>query len=157
MRIAVTSENNEVYQHFGHCPGFTIFEVDGQEIKSKEYLAANGVGHSALAVLLDGNGVDVLICGGLGGCARQALGEAGIRILPGVTGDVDVAVKAYLDGTLEHDPDYTCNHHGHGEDHSCGHNHDHNGHNHGHGDGHTCGHNHGEGLGRYHFVFGKDE
>ena len=24
----------------------------------------------------------------------------------------DAAVKAYLDGTLEHDPDYTCDHHG---------------------------------------------
>ncbi len=152
MRIAVTSENNMVYQHFGHCPGFTVFEVEEQEIKSKEYLAANGVGHSALAVLLDGNGVDVLICGGLGGCARQALGEAGIKILPGVRGDVDAVVKAYLDGTLDHDPNYTCNHHGHehGEGHQCGHHHEH-------GEGHQCAHHHGGQVGRYNFVFGKKD
>ena len=154
MKIAVTSEGNKIYQHFGHCPGFSIFEVEGQEIKSKEYLAANGVGHSALAVLLDGNDVDILICGGLGGCARQALGDAGIKILPGVRGDVDAAVKAYLDGTLEHDPDYTCDHHGHehGEGHQCGQHH-------GHGEGHQYGHHHGDGEkpGRYHFVFGKNE
>ncbi|MEE0776001.1 MAG: NifB/NifX family molybdenum-iron cluster-binding protein, partial [Bacillota bacterium] len=103
-------------------------------------------------VLLDGNGVDVLICGGLGGCARQALGEAGIKILPGVRGDVDAAVKAYLDGTLDHDPNYTCNHHGHehGEGHQCGHHHEH-------GEGHQCAHHHGGQVGRYNFVFGKKD
>ena len=28
MKIAITSENNEVFQHFGHTPGFAVFKTD---------------------------------------------------------------------------------------------------------------------------------
>ena len=73
MKIAVTSEDGEVFQHFGHTPGFTLFETDGKNILSETELSSGETGHGALAGLLAEKNVDLLICGGIGGGAVQAL------------------------------------------------------------------------------------
>ena len=79
-----------------------------------------GSGHGALAGFLREKGVTDLICGGIGGGARTALAQAGIRLYPGVTGEADKAAEALLAGKLAYDPETTCAHHDHGEGHSCG-------------------------------------
>ena len=73
MKIAVTYENGQVFQHFGHSGQFKVYEVeDGKVIKS-EVVGTNGQGHGALAgFLLQGN-VDVLICGGIGGATGMRM------------------------------------------------------------------------------------
>ena len=72
----------------------------------------NGNGHGALAGFLLENGVDVLICGGIGGGAQMALAQAGIQLFGGVSGDADAAVDALLKEELVFNPNVTCNHHG---------------------------------------------
>ncbi len=67
MRIAVCSENGEVFQHFGHTPEFLVCEVADGKIVSSETVSSDGIGHGALAGLLGENMVDLLICGGIGG------------------------------------------------------------------------------------------
>lgn len=126
IKIAVTYENGEIFQHFGKCKSFAIYEVEGKEIKSNTFLDAGESGHSALAELLDGNKIDTLICGGIGGGAKDALKQRGIELVAGASGDAEEAVKAYLAGTLVHDANFTCSHHEHhhGEGHSCA-DHDH--------------------------------
>lgn len=121
MRIAVTYENGQVGQHFGRTRQFKLYDVANGAIVSSQILDTNGKGHGALAGLLQLAEADALICGGIGMGARVALGEAGIELYPGVTGDPDEAVAALAAGTLEADLDATCNHHGHGEGHDCGH------------------------------------
>jgi predicted Fe-Mo cluster-binding NifX family protein len=78
-------------------------------------VSTNGAGHGALAGRLKELGVEALICGGLGGGARQALGEAGITVYPGAAGTADGAVEALLAGHLSYDPDTVCHHHDHEE------------------------------------------
>lgn len=116
MKIAVTYENGQVFQHFGHTKQFKIYEVNDTEIVSAEIVDTNGNGHGALAGFLSSHGVDTLICGGIGGGARNALSEAGIVLYPGVSGECDVQVKALLSKSLQYDPDTMCSHH-HDEDH----------------------------------------
>lgn len=122
MKIAVTYENEQVFQHFGHTEKFKIYEVENDEIRSMNIVNTNGSGHGALATFLKENGVDVLICGGIGGGAQNALNEAGIKWFGGVKGDCNKAVISYLVGKLEYTPDAKCNHHDHehGEGHNCG-------------------------------------
>ena len=120
MKIAVTYENGEVFEHFGHSAEFKVYQVNGKEIVSSEIVGTNGSGHGALAGLLSDMGVDVLICGGIGVGAQNALSAAGIKLYGGVSGSADAAVKALLDGDLSYDPDVHCDHHDHGEGHSCG-------------------------------------
>lgn len=120
MKIAVTYENGQVFQHFGHTEQFKVYDVEDGTIISSEIVDTNGQGHGALAGFLFGGGVDVLICGGIGGGARNALAEAGIQLYPGATGDADAQVESFLKGQLVYNPNTMCNHHHEGEEHNCG-------------------------------------
>lgn len=120
MRIAVTYENGEIFQHFGHTEQFKVYDVEDGKIISSQVISSGEFGHGALAGFLGGNQIEVLICGGIGGGAQTALANAGIKLYGGVSGDADFAVQAYLDGTLNYNPDVKCNHHEHEEGHSCG-------------------------------------
>lgn len=132
MRIAVTYENGQIFQHFGHTEQFKVYEVEDGKIISSQLVDTNGSGHGALAGVLSALNTDILICGGIGGGAQMALAAAGIKLYGGVSGDADNAVEALLAGNLDYNPNVKCNHHGdhhHGStcgDHGCG--------------SHTCGH-----------------
>ena len=117
MRIAVTYDMGEIFQHFGHTEEFKVYEVEDNKVVSSEVVGSEGQGHGALAGLLSGKGIDVLICGGIGGGAQAALAERGIELCSGATGSADEAVEAYLRGELQ-SAGCTCDHHGEG--HTCG-------------------------------------
>ena len=131
MRVAVTYENGEIFQHFGHTAQFKVYDIEDGKILSSEVVDTNGSGHGALAGLLNAMKVDALICGGIGGGAQMALAETGIKLFGGVSGSADAAAQALAEGKLDYNPAVRCDHHDHhGEGHSCG--------SHGCGN-HTCG------------------
>ena len=123
MKIAVTYLDGSVFQHFGHTEYFKIYTVENNAVIDSEVIETNGHGHGALASFLADKGVNVLICGGIGGGAQSALRMSGIKFYAGVSGSADDAVEDYLNGELDFDPNALCNHHG----------------SHHHEDGHTCG------------------
>ena len=127
MKIAVTYDNGNIFQHFGKTEFFKVYEIEDNKVISSEVIGSNGTGHGALAGLLADQDVDVLICGGIGGGAQTALEEAGVEMCAGAQGDADQAVEDYLKGELV-STGANCDHH-HEEGHSCGH----------HEEGHTCG------------------
>ena len=135
MKIAVTYDNGQIFQHFGHTEQFKLYDVEDGKVTAQTVVEAGGEGDGALAQVLKAHGVDALVCGGIGGGAQQALAQAGIRLYGGVKGEADAAVEALLRGELAYDPNACCDHHdhAHGEEH-CGHGH--------HGEGHTCRHGH---------------
>lgn len=121
MRIAVTYENGDIFQHFGHTEQFKVYDVQDGKIISSEVVSTNGSGHGALAGVLNALQADVLICGGIGGGAQAALAAAGIRLYGGTSGNADQAVEAFLKGELDYNPDVQCNHHGeHHHEGNCG-------------------------------------
>lgn len=128
MKIAVTYDNGNIFQHFGRTESFKVYDVEDNKVVSSEVIGSNGVGHGALAGLLADRAVDVLICGGIGGGAQQALADAGVELVAGAEGDADQAVEAYLKGELI-STGANCDHHHHEDGYSCG----------DHGDGHSCG------------------
>ena len=120
-KIAVTYENGEVFQHFGHTKEFKFYTVEDKKIVDSEIVPTMGSGHSMLADFLLLNGVTVLICGGIGGGAQMALSDVGIRLYGGVSGNADAAAEALVAGDLDFNPNVRCDHHDHhGEGHSCG-------------------------------------
>lgn len=120
MKLAVTYNNGEIFQHFGHTEYFKIYEIQDGKIQESQVVSTNGQGHGALAVFLKEQGVTSLICGGIGGGAKNALADADILVYGGVSGNADEAAKALLNGTLQFNPNVTCNHHSHEDGHSCG-------------------------------------
>lgn len=131
MIIAVTYENGNIFQHFGHTEHFKVYDIEDGKIVKSEVVGTNGSGHGALAGVLSALKTDVLICGGIGGGAQAALAANGIRFYGGVSGNADEAVNAFIAGELAFDPDVHCKHHDHehGDDghacaeHGCGHGH----------------------------------
>lgn len=143
MRIAVTYDNGNVFQHFGRTENFKVFVVEDNKVVSSEIIGSNGTGHGALAGLLAGQDVDVLICGGIGGGAQAALAEAGVELCAGAEGNVDEVVEAYLKGELV-STGANCDHHDHEheEGHSCG--------------AHGCGGSCGGGCGSHTTLTGRN-
>ena len=135
MKIAVTYENGQIFQHFGHSEQFKIYNIDNGSVTNAAVVNTDGSGHGALAGFLQGLEVDVLICGGIGGGAVTALSQANVRLFAGVAGDADTAINEFLAGKLSTSSDANCDHHEghHGEDHCCG------GHGEHHGENHCCG------------------
>ena len=121
MRIAVTYENGQIFQHFGHTEQFKLYDVQDGKIIGSEVIDTTGSGHGALAGLLNALKVDALICGGIGGGAQMALEAAGIRLYGGVSCSADAAAEALAAGKLDFNPDVRCDHHDHHEEgHTCG-------------------------------------
>ena len=115
MKIAVTYDNGEVFQHFGHTEQFKVYEVEAGKVVHMEVVAANGAGHDALATFIAELGVDVVLCGGIGDGANHALSEAGIEVVSGTKGNADVVAEAYIRGELT-SAGVNCDHHDHGHD-----------------------------------------
>ena len=123
MKIAVTYQNGDVFQHFGHTEEFKVYDVKNGKIVNTQIVSSNELGHSALAYLLEENKINVLICGGIGGCAISALKEYGIDLYAGISGNADKAVENYIAGKLIQVSEANCSHHSHSESehHTCGH------------------------------------
>ena len=153
MKIAVTYDNGNIFQHFGRTEFFKVYDVEDNKVVSSQVIGSNGVGHGALAGLLADQSVDVLICGGIGGGAQAALEEAGVELCAGAEGDADQAVEAYLKGELV-SSGANCDHH-HEEGHSCGHHEEGHGCGH-HEDGHSCGDSCGGGCGAQPALTGRN-
>ena len=112
MKAAVTYDNGNVFPHFGRTEFFKIYNIEAMQVVSSEVISCGGVGHEALAQLLNDRGVDTLICGGMGSGAKAALDQAGILVCSGASGNCDEALQAYLRGELISE-DINCDHHDH--------------------------------------------
>ena len=124
MKIAVTYQDGDIFQHFGHTEFFKIYDIENTDIVKTEIVSTNGSGHGALAQFLHEHSVDTLICGGIGGGAKAALAQKGIELRGGVSGNADEKAQAYVDGTLEYNAAVECTHH-HDHDHENCSEHDH--------------------------------
>ncbi len=98
MKIAVTYENGEVFQHFGRTEQFKVYETDGSRIVSSQVVGCGGAAHESLGGVLKKIGAEVLICGGMGMGARNMMDSIGVKVCTGMSGDADSAVEAYLAG-----------------------------------------------------------
>ena len=112
MKIAVTVENGMIFQHFGKSSAFEVYEVKENQVISKTLVSAGQNQHSALVGQLKEMGIDLLICGGIGGGAKDALNQAGIGFVSGASGEANAAVEAYLAGTLKDNPAQQGHHQG---------------------------------------------
>lgn len=142
MRIAIPYEDGQVFQHFGHTSQMKLYDAENGQVVKEQLADTTGHGHGALAGFLSERKVDVLICGGIGAGAQEALAQAGIQFYGGVTGPADEAVGAFLAGSLNYQANVQCGHHGHEH-----HGHEHHGcHGGGHcgEDRHGCGGNGGD-------------
>lgn len=117
MKIAIASEGKFVSGHFGHCEGFTIYEVGEGKILSKSFTQNPGHRPGYLPVFLKELNVNIIISGGMGETAQQLFNENGMAVIVGAQGECDKAVNRFIDGDLvssgsvckEHEHEGHCN------------------------------------------------
>jgi len=128
MKIAVTAQHTQVFPHFGRTPEFYLVTAEDGKIVEEKIIAAPAEGHGALVGFLVSQGVDTLICGGIGGGAVNGLRSSGIKVYAGASGSVREQVLSLLSGQLPQEGEANCDHHDEHHDHDHG--------------GHGCGHHH---------------
>ncbi|MGZ4846654.1 MAG: NifB/NifX family molybdenum-iron cluster-binding protein [Halobacteriota archaeon] len=101
MKVAIATENEAVCQHFGHCPEYTIYTIEGNSIRGKETIQNPGHRPNFLPGYLHERGVDVIIAGGMGVKAQKLFEEAGVEPVLGVEGSVEQVAERYVQGELE--------------------------------------------------------
>ena len=114
MKIAVSYDAGTVFGHFGQTKQFEIYTIEGPNIAKRELLGTDGKSHGELVALLKSWDINVLLVGGIGSHAINMLNSNNIQVFPGVKGDSEAAVIAYLNGQLSFDPNAI---------HQCSHNH----------------------------------
>ena len=113
MKLAVTYDNGQVFQHFGKTAQFKIYDITPEgKVGFSMVTSTGGQGHGALASFLRMLGISAVICGGIGGGAYGALYEAGILLYGGVVGNADAAINALLTDKLVYVRESNCAHHG---------------------------------------------
>ncbi|HBG70311.1 MAG: hypothetical protein A2W93_11950 [Bacteroidetes bacterium GWF2_43_63] len=120
MKIATPlTSDNQIDGHFGHSINFRIFDISENKTISETFdVQSTGCGcKSSIAGVLGTHGVKIMLVGGIGEGAIHVLGNVGIQVIRGCSGNAEAAVKQYLAGNLTDGGD-TCNEHEHG---SCGH------------------------------------
>lgn len=103
MKVAIAYKDGEIYQHFGHCEMFAIYDYYGEttaECSKKLVDSSNCQGHQAMAELMRDNGVDAVLAGNMGDEARAALLSMGIVPIIGYMGDADTAADLLVTGQL---------------------------------------------------------
>ncbi|MDR3601530.1 MAG: NifB/NifX family molybdenum-iron cluster-binding protein [Desulfosporosinus sp.] len=119
-KIAIPTDGEVLDAHFGRAAGFTVFEIEGKQVRKVELLSATGLQHQheGLAEMFKRNGVDVLVCGGIGGGMINGLKEVGLAVITGASGNVADVAQAFASGILvstgsvcqEHDHDHQHQH-----------------------------------------------
>ncbi len=119
MKIAVPFDNGQIFQHFGKSAYFKIYDTTSIFVLESEVVETAGMEHlhGSLAEFFKEKGVQIIICGGIGEGAINALNAAGIQVLTGAQGEADETVKACLKNEIKLNTGSTCGHGCSGEGH----------------------------------------
>lgn len=112
MRIAIACDGQLVSEHFGHCQGFTIYDIEDFVIMKKEFVENPGHKPGYLPVFLKEKNVDLIIAGGMGGSAQNLFEQNGIDVIVGTGGSCDDVITLYLTGSIK-STGSVCNEHMH--------------------------------------------
>ena len=103
MRIAVAYKDGEIFEHFGHCEMFAIYDYENADVNkcTKRLVETAGrEGHKAMSDLMREEKIDAVIAGNMGGEAKALLLSYGIIPIVGYCGSADDAADLLITGRL---------------------------------------------------------
>jgi predicted Fe-Mo cluster-binding NifX family protein len=114
MKIAVpVTSGNQIDDHFGHCEFYRVYTIsEKNEITERRTIpSTQGCGcKSNIAATLAGDGVTIMLAGGIGAGAINVLKMSGIDVVRGCSGDATTVVESYIKGNIN-DSGESCKHH----------------------------------------------
>jgi predicted Fe-Mo cluster-binding NifX family protein len=93
--------DNIVGEHFGRVPTYTIVDLDTNEVKVIPNTSEHTGGQGYPPEIMAKEGVNAMVCRGLGRRAIAMFEEMGIDVYIGASGTVKDAVEAFKQGTLQ--------------------------------------------------------
>jgi len=106
MKIAISTDSEEVSEHFGRCPEFTIVEIENKKIKNKKIIKNPGHETGFLPKYFKEQKIDGVIAGGAGFRAQELFEQFGIKLITGIQGKVVDVINHFVRGNLEPGEDF---------------------------------------------------
>ncbi len=100
--VAPNGMESEINEHFGMSEHFAIIDVEGDDIKSMEFIRERPSlkEPKTPAQLLAEHGVEVVLAGGIGPHMIEELLDRGIKVFRGAAGTIEQAFEDYRAGML---------------------------------------------------------
>ncbi|NFJ54651.1 diguanylate cyclase [Clostridium botulinum] len=113
MKIAMPKNEKIINQHFGKSKSFAIVTVEDNKIIDIKDISTESLqhNHGGLSSLLVEEKVELVITGGIGQGAYDALIKEGLKVIRGAKGTIEDVLQQYLRGELQ-DRKVMCNQHG---------------------------------------------
>jgi len=106
MKIAISTDNGFVSEHFGRCPEFTIAKIENNKAIDKKIIKNPGHMTGFLPKFLKEREVNYVLAGGAGFRAKQFFEQFGIKLITGVQGEVDKVIERFIQGKIEQGEDF---------------------------------------------------
>ena len=103
LKTALAIEQDRMSPTLGTASAFILLSGERQET-----LACD----EKIPQFLKKHQVELLICDGIGNCMKDLLGAMGIKVLPGVRGEIGEVIARYRAGKLAAGEKYSCADHG---------------------------------------------
>jgi predicted Fe-Mo cluster-binding NifX family protein len=101
MRIAISSDGDQVSSHFGRCPTFTVVDIEQGKAIKRDSIDNPGHQPGFIPKFLHEKGVQCIVSGGMGARAIQLFTEFNIKTILGVSGSIEEVIGKLEQGTLK--------------------------------------------------------
>ena len=106
--------DNLIGEHFGRVPTYTIVDLDTNEVKVIPNTSHHMSGQGYPPEIMQKEGVEIMLCSGLGPRAITMFEGFGIKVFVGTAGTVKDAIAAWNEGKLAEATDANaCREHSH--------------------------------------------
>ncbi|MDG6218164.1 MAG: NifB/NifX family molybdenum-iron cluster-binding protein [Candidatus Thermoplasmatota archaeon] len=106
MKICIPTMGNKglddsVGEHFGRVPTYTVVDLDTDEVKVVENTSEHMGGFGYPPEIMAREGVNIMVCQGLGRRAISMFDQKGIEVYIGASGTVRDAISDFRQGRLQ--------------------------------------------------------
>jgi len=101
MKVAISTDGENVSAHFGRCPSFTVIEIQKGKVTNTEEIQNPGHNPGYLPQYFHDMGIECIIAGGMGGRAAGLFGQYSIQSIVGISGKVGDVITQLLNGNLK--------------------------------------------------------
>ena len=100
MNIAIPIFKSRISPVFDYSTRVLIIDSEGDGDNKRNAVDITGLSNPARVERLKTMGVDILICAGISMPLHRMLNMAGVKVIPGIVGEVEEVINAYHRGTL---------------------------------------------------------
>ena len=106
MKVALAVQNDAICPRLDCARCLIVLDIRGSAEQSREVLDITDWPARGRATRLADLGVDTLVCGALCRFDEAGFDASGIRLVCGVSGPIETAIRAIISRTIEPDRDY---------------------------------------------------